>query len=112
VANSLDDTRDATKFSWLDGSDTAFAELADPRQNAYGLCVYDMSGATPTLLFGQTRQDGSWKEVGKPLAPTGYQTLTTLPKFVLHAGTSGKAKVKFSGKGFQLGLPRRGSRRT
>ena len=81
------------------------------------MCVYDESGVTPTLLFKGTAPHGGlcgtkpcWKQTGSPLAPKGFKYSDSLltpdgtSVIDMKAGTLGRAKVLYKGKGVNLNL--------
>jgi len=112
------DAKDRVIYKWNKGADVSFGELGDPLgATDYALCVYDESGATPTLLFKGTAPHGGtcagkacWKQVGSSTAPKGFKysdkdlTPDGTSAVGLTAGVLGKAKASYKGQGDNLNL--------
>ena len=119
IKNKDPDSRDKLSWNWTKGQATSPAELGSPTtDDAYALCLYDESSATPALLLQATAPAGGtcptrpcWKGVGNPpgskgakykdreLAPDGLQKIRLKP------GNDGSARIFIAGRGEQLGLP-------
>jgi hypothetical protein len=107
------------KLTWsLPGlADTTLAAFGHPDlKDTYALCVYDMSGPTPTRLFAAATTD--FPKCGKTgascwkLVPgvswqyaDGAASHDGLSKIQLKAGTGGKASITVTAKGAALPLP-------
>src|SRR4029077_11154674 len=99
---------DLVTWKWVDGAATAVADFGNPvGSDDYAFCVYDLSQATPSLLFRSTIPAGGtggkkpcWSansEKGfKFASSTGNATGLTSLKLV--AGAAGKAKIQLKGK--------------
>jgi cysteine-rich repeat protein len=108
------DTADKVIWKWVKGQTTVLADFGDPSSAGdYQLCVFDESGARPTVLLRATAHAGGtcagsvcWKAtssgfkyVDRENSPHG------LNKIVLKAGGDGGAKVVLKGKGELLDMP-------
>jgi cysteine-rich repeat protein len=115
IRNWSDDDHDRIVWKWLHGGATTVAEYGDPfSMDAYALCVFDISGATPNRLLSATVPPGGvcgkhpcWVTVGTNRVK--YRSATTTPdgitKIVLDGGEEGKARIIVKGKGPLLGPP-------
>jgi cysteine-rich repeat protein len=117
------DSGDKLVWKWLRGAATAADDFGDPfATTAYGLCVYEDVGDTPSLLlsasvpFGGTCISGStarpcWSALGSPPGSKGYRyrdkerTPDGIDRLVLKPGSDGRAKIVVRGKGTNLGMP-------
>jgi cysteine-rich repeat protein len=102
------------KWHWAKGGATTLGDFGDPLGgDAYTLCVFDESGATPTVLFGARTRAGTcgkkpcWKQLNASslqyrdpeLSPDGLHGI------LLKAASAGRSRVLLTGKGSALGLP-------
>lgn len=103
--------KDQLKWLWLAGERTTLADYGDPLgATQYTMCLYDSTGLR---LHANVPAGGvcvgkpCWKAVGtsgfrygdKDLTPDGVQKLN------LKSGTDGKAQIKLTVRGANLGLP-------
>ena len=119
IRNRTPDTGDQLKWIAVPGRPLAAAELGDPlTTDDYALCVYDESGAKPTLLLrsdaplgGTCGRRACWKKVGNPPGSRGLSYADTertpngIAKIVLRLGPGGEAKITLQGRGDSLPLP-------
>jgi len=119
IVNKARDTSDALSWRWTKGAATPVAAFGNPlTTDAYTLCVFDESTATPRLLFGATIPPGGtcgrkacWAGLGRPKGARGFRyadskgTVQGITGITLTPGVAGKAKVAVKGKGIGLGLP-------
>jgi hypothetical protein len=108
--------KDTLLWKWQKGEQTDIADFGSPlTTDAYALCLYDESGASPELIFEATAPAGGicgsrpcWKVSGS----SGYAfknkaaTPQGLTQVQVKAGSAGKAKATVKGKGTLLTLPR------
>jgi hypothetical protein len=110
------DANDQLLWKWLNGGATSTAAFGDPLTTTdYGLCIYDATAGTPSLVFQATAPAGGlcggnscWKAVGKGFKYTAKVPAPPsdgLQSIILNAGASGQAKVIVQGKGGELPLP-------
>lgn len=104
-------SKDIVKWKWPAGSPTMLADFGDPANASdVTLCVYDVSGPTPSLTFRATAPAGGicgarpcWRS-----KPSGYDynngaaTGDGLTGLKMKAGGTGKAKILLKGKGGAL----------
>jgi cysteine-rich repeat protein len=109
-----DEKTDKLGWTWAKGDATTIQEFGDPTTSApYALCLYDESGATPTVAFravtrtGQCGTQPCWKRSGKTAFryKDPSQTSDGLDALLLKSGAAGKAKILASAKGPNLALP-------
>ena len=103
--------KDQLKWLWLAGERTTLADYGSPLSaTQYTLCLYDNTGLrlhANVPAGGLCAGKSCWKAVGttgfrygdKDLTPDGVQKLN------LKSGTDGKAQVKLTVRGANLGLP-------
>ncbi len=103
--------KDQMKWLWLAGERTTLADYGNPLiATEFQLCVYDSTGLrldANVPAGGLCAGKPCWKTVGasgfryadKELTPDGVQ------KMNLKSGTDGKAQIKLSLRGANLGLP-------
>jgi hypothetical protein len=120
LKNSLEGpAKDQLKWKWSKGAATAVADLGDPvTSDGLAVCVFDLSQATPSLLFRATvppggvcgtkpcwvGKGGKFKFTSKTGEPDGVTGLALTP------GETGKARIQLKAKGLALtgrafGLP-------
>jgi cysteine-rich repeat protein len=119
IKDKAPDAKDTLTWKWLKGEVTTVADFGDPiGGDDYTLCIYDVSGATPSVIVRAAAPAGGvcgtgnklkdcWKPtkkgfkyVDKALTPDG------LLKVDLKEGVEpGKAKVLVTGKGDNLPMP-------
>ena len=97
------------RWRWARGQATTLADFGDPvHADAYSLCVYDESGATPSTLFSfATVPPGTTWRAGR----NGFTYKDKLgvadgvTAVNLRTGADGKAEIVVSAKGSHLTLP-------
>lgn len=115
MKDNSDDTKDALKWKWAKGDDTALVEFKDPVNGAsnYQLCVYDTSANPQPLLASSILPGGvcgtkpCWKTSGTSGFKMGNKggLPQGITKMKLKAGVLLKAQVQAQGKGSALPMP-------
>jgi hypothetical protein len=114
VEDRAGDAKDVLGWKWRSTVPMAKTDFGSPTTTTdYALCVYDQSGAGPTLRLAATAPAGGvcggrscWSEassgfryVDRELTPDGLATIR------LQAGEAGAGRVKVRGRGTTLPLP-------
>ena len=112
IADSIDDTRDAVRWSWKDGATTDLADFADPVSGSadYALCMYDGSGSPQPLFEAVIAPGGTCgtRPCWKPSGSAGFEydnQAGRISKVKLRAGVAGRAQVAISGRGAAVAPP-------
>jgi len=120
VSNLSDDGHDKLAWVWPRGEATTLAQLGNPlATDGYALCLYDLSGTRPALLFrgiapagGTCAGRSCWRAHGSGgfSYADSERTPDGIARIGLHAGPTGKARVSLTAIGPHLsgrpfGLP-------
>jgi cysteine-rich repeat protein len=117
LRDRVPDEKDQLQWTWSKGQATDPTDFGDPTAaDDYTLCVYDESGATPSVVLRALAPAGGVCGIGEPKPcwkPTkkGYRyvdkalTPDGLLKLDLRAGIDGKAKILAIGRGANLPMP-------
>ena len=114
LKNKSPDSADKIVWKWIKGQTTELADFGDPATTGdYELCVFDESGALPTVLLSAIAPAGGMCASSPCWRPTsaGFKYLDKentpdgLDKIILKAGSDGGAKVVLKGKGENLSMP-------
>lgn len=118
ISNSTPSTSDRLLWKWRKGAVTEPSEFGQPTfRDDYALCVFDESGATPSLLLRADIPKGEtcgtkpcWRTLGSGRG-FAYRDSETTPHGIramkLRSGGDGKAQMTVLGKGdnLMLGAP-------
>ena len=111
LKNTAADAGDALGWDWKLGERTTLADLGSPGQfhgAIYKLCVYDESGAVPTLVLGsEVAAWPGWTGLGGKGARFSdlFGTQGGITQILAKVGDDGRASVSVKGKGAPLGMP-------
>src|SRR5207253_1794858 len=112
IADSIDDTRDAVRWSWKDGATTDLADFADPVSGSadYALCMYDGSRSPQPLFEAVITPGGTCgtRPCWKPSGSAGFEydnQAGRISKVKLRAGVAGRAQVAIAGRGAAVAPP-------
>jgi hypothetical protein len=109
VRQKADPSKNQLKWKWNRGDETIQADTGDPSiSTTYALCVYDQTGAVPSLAatlviapnaFWDNKDPKGWNYKDKGGAEDGIQ------KAQLKTGTAGKSKAQVKAKGINIPMP-------
>jgi uncharacterized delta-60 repeat protein len=106
------DAQDRFEWTWTDGPATSLSELGNPVESTYySLCLYDEAGPA-RLVFETGVRAGEFcgdRTCWQPIRDIGFQynvpsaqTYHGTTRFLLKAGSAGKAKAVLKARGIQL----------